>query len=340
MSAFALFEDTACKACGSASPPSEIGRVFDHEYRSVDIEFRVVSCSECGLVYLKPRPDGSELGRIYPKSYYSYHLSANSPGAGTRLSYVQRLFQERNRKAMSVKLALSGFKPESFSRPVRVLDVGCGVGTQLDMFKALLPEAELHGVEIGELAVQKTRERGHTAYHGRFEDMQLPARYFDIVYSSHVIEHVEDPLGFLEKCNAISSPDATIIIETPNTDCVEFDFLKRGHWGGYHAPRHFYLFNPKNMATMASRVGLIGIVARSCPSPAFWNWTCHSMLMKVAGTRIADTLFPPVTIFYGGIRSFVLLGSFSVLESMILKMTGRASAFWIAFSKSGRLPTS
>jgi 2-polyprenyl-3-methyl-5-hydroxy-6-metoxy-1,4-benzoquinol methylase len=334
MSEFALFEDIVCKACGSSSAPDEIGRVYDHEYRSVDIEFRVVQCGECGLVYLKPRPDARELDRIYPKSYYSYHLGANSPEPGTPPSFVQRLFQQRNQKALSEKLALSGFKAGTLTRPVRVLDVGCGVGVQLDMFKALLPSAELHGVEIGELAVRKTRAKGHTAYHGRFEDIDLPKDYFDIVYSSHVIEHVEDPLGFLAKCHSVSSPEAIIIIETPNTDCVEFEFLRARHWGGYHAPRHFYLFNPKNMTTMAARTGLSGIVARSYPSPAFWNWTCHSFLAKLVSYRIADAVFPPVTIFYGGIRSFILLGGFSVLESFILKLTGRASAFWIAFSKT------
>lgn len=333
MSAFALFEDTSCKACGSTSAPTQIGMVFDHEYRSVDLEFRVVKCNECGLVYLKPRPDGSELGRIYPESYYSYHLAASSTEPDTRPSFVQRLFQQRNQKGLAAKLALSGFKPGAFSRPIRVLDVGCGVGAQLDLFKALLPNAELHGVEIGELAIRKTRAKGYTGYHGRFEDIDLPAGYFDIVYSSHVIEHVENPLGFLEKCHAVSAPNATIIIETPNTDCVEFNALQARHWGGYHAPRHFYLFNPQNIATMASRSGLSQIAARSYPSPAFWNWTCHSILTQVASPKIADALFPPVTIFYGGFRSLVLLGSFSVLENLILKLTGRASAFWIAFSK-------
>jgi 2-polyprenyl-3-methyl-5-hydroxy-6-metoxy-1,4-benzoquinol methylase len=334
MNGFALFEDTVCKACGSPASPTEIGRVYDHEYRSVDLEFRVVRCVQCGLVFLKPRPDGSELGRIYPDNYYSYHLSANSPGAGAAPSHVQRLFRQRNQKALAAKLALSGFKRESFSRPVRVLDVGCGVGAQLDMFKALLPDAELHGVEIGELAVRRAREKGHIAHHGRFEDARLAASYFDIVYSSHVIEHVEDPRGFLEKCHAVSSAEATIIIETPNTDCVEFDFLKARHWGGYHAPRHFYLFNPQNIAIMAARVGLNRVAARCYPSPAFWNWTCHSIVMKVAGARIADALFPPITIFYGGVRSLLLLGGFSVLESLVLRLTGRASAFWIAFSKA------
>ena len=97
MNHFALFEDVACKACGSAAAPSVIGRVYDHEYRSVDMEFSAVRCDQCGLVYLKPRPDASELARIYPKEYYSYHLGASSPDPDAPVSYVQRLFQQRNR---------------------------------------------------------------------------------------------------------------------------------------------------------------------------------------------------------------------------------------------------
>ncbi|MEA2941557.1 MAG: hypothetical protein QOD09_2086 [Bradyrhizobium sp.] len=332
---FTLVKNSECAACGSVDAPKQIGLVYDHEYRSTEIEFPMVRCTRCGLVYLDPRPDVSELPRIYPPAYYSYHLTANAPAENSqgRASYVQTLFHRRNLKAMRAKLARSGIQLDSFSRPVRILDVGCGVGAQLDLFKALLPSAELHGVDIGELAVERTRARGHTGYLGRFEEIDLPTDYFDIVYSAHVIEHVDDPKAFLAKCRLVSAANATIIIETPNTDCIEFESLKGRHWGGYHAPRHFYLFNPENMNTMVERIGLKTIVAQPYTCSIFWNWTCHSLLMKVAGSRIADALFPPITIFYGGIRSFVLLGGFSVLESIILRITGRASAFWIAFSR-------
>ena len=330
---FALFDNTECIACGSSETPTQIGRVYDHEYRSTEIDFPVVRCAHCGLVFLNPRPDVSELQRIYPLDYYSYHLTDNAGASSEGRSYVQSLFHERNKKALSVKLSRSGFQPGVFSRPIRVLDVGCGVGAQLDLFKELLPSAELHGVEIGEDAVKRTRARGHTAYLGRFEHLELPTSYFDIVYSSHVIEHVDDPRAFLAKCRLISSADATIIIETPNTDCIEFEFLKSRHWGGYHAPRHFYLFNPKNMSILAKRVGLEPIVAQPYPSPVFWNWTMHSMLLAAVGVKTADAIFPPVKIFYGGTRSLLILGGFSVFESAILRLSGRASAFWIALSK-------
>ena len=99
----------------------------------------------------------------------------------------------------------------------------------------------------------------------------------------------------------MAGPNATIIIETPNTDCIEFETLKGRHWGGYHAPRHFYLFNPENMNVMVERLGLKTVVAQPYACSIFWNWTCHSLLMKVAGTAIADAIFPPVKIFYGGV---------------------------------------
>jgi len=333
MADFALHTDIECNVCGSTAQPLPIGFAQDHEYESTEIAFRVVRCMNCGLVYLRPRPAESELGRIYPPTYYSYHSIGNIEGEDGRPSFVQRLFYERNKKTLRAKLVRSGVLLNSLSRPARVLDVGCGVGTQLDLFKELLPSADLHGVEIGERAVKKTRERGHVAHLGRFEDIVLPLNYFDVVYSSHVIEHVTDPRRFLEKCNAVSSPAATIIIETPNTDSVEFDIFKGRHWGGYHAPRHFYLFDPRNMALLGQRTGLKAAVVQPYPSPIFWNWTCHSVLTAVAGKRVADIIFPPVTIFYGGVRSFFILGFFTVLEGLILKFSGRASAFWIAFKK-------
>jgi hypothetical protein len=35
-----------------------------------------------------------------------------------------------------------------------------------------------------------------------------------------------------------------------------------------------------------------------------------------------DAVFPPVSIFYGGPRSFLLQGTFTVLDSVVRKTTG------------------
>src|SRR5205085_2280796 len=107
----------------------------------------------------------------------------------------------------------------------------------------LFPKAETYGVEINEIAVNKAKEKGHTVYLSRFEDLDLPRNFFDVVISIHVIEHVERPDLFLEKCGEIAGENGVVYIETPNTDCLDFKLFKKRHWGGYHPPRHWYLFD-------------------------------------------------------------------------------------------------
>ena len=42
----------------------------EHEYENtVDEEFFIMKCLDCGLLYLNPQPDISEFDRIYPKDY-------------------------------------------------------------------------------------------------------------------------------------------------------------------------------------------------------------------------------------------------------------------------------
>jgi SAM-dependent methyltransferase len=185
---------------------------------------------------------------------------------------------------------------------------------------------------MGSIAAEQARGRGHTVYYARFEEAELPAHHFDIIISLHVIEHVARPDLFLEKCRDVLAKDGLILIETPNTDCLDFRFLQGHHWGGYHAPRHWYLFRRETFTVLADRLNLRIKASSPYPVSVFWNWTCHSLMQSALGRRIADVLFPPVTIFYGGLRSLFILGTFSVLEGLQMRLTGKANGLWIVFS--------
>src|SRR5206468_12334300 len=75
-------------------------------------------------------------------------------------------------------------------KQVKVLDIGCADGHVLNWFrKVRTREVETYGVDMSAEAVEKARARGHTAYAGRFEDVDLPSDFFDFVWASHVIEH-------------------------------------------------------------------------------------------------------------------------------------------------------
>ena len=102
-------------------------------------------------------------------------------------------------------------------------------------------------------------------------------------------------------------------------------------WGGYHTPRHWYLFNMKNIEFLGKRFSLLTKVIKCYSAPIFWSWTAHNICMKFLGKKIADILFPTITIFYGGIQATIILGVFSLIEKSLLMITGKASAMYILY---------
>ncbi|MDD5524700.1 MAG: methyltransferase domain-containing protein [Smithella sp.] len=96
--------------------------------------------------------------------------------------------------------------------------------------KKLFPDSETHGVDINKIAIEKAKDSSHKVYCGCFEDIDLPKGYFDMVYSIHVIEPVERPDIFMRKCLDLLSPDGIVVlIETPNTDSLDYKMLKKRH---------------------------------------------------------------------------------------------------------------
>ncbi len=334
-SALARYYPGACLVCGTKGPGRRIGEVREHEYEGTTDElFPVHECPVCRLVYLYPRPDVSEMPRIYPSNYYSYdeRTKLGDGRAGDRGgSFTRGLFRRLNAARLLGRLGPLAHGAES-TPPLRVVDVGCGAGNHLDILRGSL-SCETHGVEVDAAAGELARRAGHTVHLGYFEELDLPPAFFDLAISYHVIEHSADPRRFLERAHHILKDGGHFLLETPNTDCVDFALFKRRHWGGYHAPRHWYLFRRENLAELARQVGFSCVRAESCRTSNFWVWTAHSLLVDVVGRRVADALFPPVRVLYGGAQAFVLLGFFTVVEGALRLVTGKANSMWVLLRK-------
>jgi 2-polyprenyl-3-methyl-5-hydroxy-6-metoxy-1,4-benzoquinol methylase len=333
LSTFNVHYDSRCVVCHQPAPQSFLGSVVDHEYtNTTSLVFPVYRCPNCQLTYLYPRPDLSELRHIYPPNYYAYSLSAGAPvSSATTASPAGSALLSLN--ASTYRQRILPFLKGDPSRRLRILDIGCGDGAQLDEMRRFFPNCETHGVDIDRRAIERAADVGHKVSCGRFEDCDLPADSFDLVYAIHVIEHVERPDLFLQRCLQALAPEGMILIETPNTDAVDFCLFKRRHWGGYHAPRHWYLFNIHTFRFLAQQMGAEIVAFGFYNTGVFWNWTCHSLCQAILGTRVAERLFPPVSIFYGGIQSSLILTLFAVVEAITFRVTGRGNALWIVLRK-------
>jgi 2-polyprenyl-3-methyl-5-hydroxy-6-metoxy-1,4-benzoquinol methylase len=315
--------DVPCLHC--ASSDGEVlwsGR--EHEYdNTTDEEFRFVRCSNCGLVRLNPRPDVSELGRIYPPNYYAYELvseSSSDGGAGLLERIKMRYYDRRIRRLVDAV---------DRAGTIRVLDVGCADGRLLDWYRAssVGERIETHGIEMSEKAAAVARSRGHRVVTDRFEiDRELEPGTFDLIFASHVIEHVDDPKAFAQRAADLLAPGGLFIAATPNCDSFDARHFK-GHWGGNHFPRHWTLYEPRTIRALAESVGLEVERVEYQPNPVFWVWTCHSSLReRLPNARWPDRLFPTVGIFHTSLLSFVLLSVFTVLELVLRTTTGRTGS--------------
>lgn len=321
--------EVSCNNCGSTESVL-ITKGIEHEYdNTTDDVFNVVRCNKCGLFYLNPRPDISELKTIYPDSYYAYVLEDKNKGAANKNSALAKA--RKNVYVSRLKKVLGLCKPvETY----RVLDVGCGDGRALNWYRELDGyNVETHGVDFDEQAVEKARAAGHHVYTGTFEDAPIPRDYFDLVVATHVIEHVADPKKFAATALAVLKPGGVFLCETPNAESWDAKVFRQQHWGGYHFPRHWVLYTPESIRFMAESIGFIVERIDFNPAPAFWNWTGHSVLKSKGLDKAADALFPPVDFQKNNLRNFFAAGTFTVIDLVIKSLTGTTSNMAVVLRK-------
>lgn len=251
-----------CSLCGSEF-------YADHLIRGdlnlfLEGEFRLVRCLECGLVYLNPRPNRSELHLLYPNHYDQFNFNIHRRGVLSRLDHNYGL----RKRCMAVL---------RYKRYGRLLDIGCATGDFLDAMRRY-PGWEVYGVELSASASEYARENlGLAVKTGDFEEVDYPERYFDVVTLWHTLEHLYDPLAALKKIYLLLKPDGILIFSTPNLDSLDAR-LFGSYWIGYEIPRHLQLFSYSTLCILVNKSGfcisdmrcLYGSYAAAISSVRFW----------------------------------------------------------------------
>jgi len=108
------------------------------------------------------------------------------------------------------------------SRPLRILDIGCGEGLACGQLLKLHPGWQIMGIDAVESEVEKAKGLTpnavfvHAPFPGLPEDFPLPEGGFDCVMLTEVIEHLPNPGIALEEIHSLLCPGGTVIISTPN----------------------------------------------------------------------------------------------------------------------------
>ncbi len=96
-----------------------------------------------------------------------------------------------------------------------VLDAGCGTGRGTQAI--LKRDATIIAMDIGLNLVRRTVDRCNcSAVVGDVLACPFPDNYFDVVFSSEVIEHTPDPLAAIAQFHRMLKPGGHLILSTPN----------------------------------------------------------------------------------------------------------------------------
>ena len=92
-------------------------------------------------------------------------------------------------------------------RPRRVLDLGCGAGDSVELFRSVVPDVSWVGADVErspEVAERTRADAEFVTYDGR----RLPFEHgsFDLVFCKQVLEHVEDPGELLAEVARVLEP--------------------------------------------------------------------------------------------------------------------------------------
>jgi trans-aconitate methyltransferase len=115
------------------------------------------------------------------------------------------------------------------SAPMRVFDSGSGQGDLAQKLDTLLPDAQLLGAELSEQGVAISRRKVPRASFIVADIFAPPpaldesAGWATHAVCSEVLEHVDDPVAFLERASHYLAQDATLIVTVPGDPISAFD---------------------------------------------------------------------------------------------------------------------
>lgn len=298
----------SCPVCGGEAPQTAlldaalIGARLKDELgaavpRTIAIPgYTMRQCRACTLVFADPMQAGDAAYYKWVTSFPHYHAEDR-----WEWGVVRRLLAERG--------------------PTKLLELGCGEGRFLASLGDV-KNVDAEGIDLSQADVAAARGRGVKARCLSLEDaLREPAR-FDVIFMSHVLEHVEQPLAIVEGCKHLLRPGGEIVFSVPYSPTSrEYRALDIMNLPPHHLTRWnmasltrlaeqaglrlFYeMRKPKSLLkralrhtveTVTGKTGKAGTlrtlaIVASHPGVFAQAWKLHSAREKVAGRRAADEI--------------------------------------------------
>ncbi|NIK55044.1 class I SAM-dependent methyltransferase [Kribbella shirazensis] len=226
-------DEAVCILCAARG---SLRRRFDKD------GYGIAECLTCGLVQLQPTPTPETLRALYETdSYFDGVGSGYSEYESQEEEYLAT-FREDVRR-------IAEFVPSG-----KVLEVGCGYGYFLQC--ALEAGYDAYGIDLSPTAIKWASERlPDRVFCGLLEEVpQIQKQQYDVIFGSHLIEHLTEPAAFLESAARLLRPGGVIVLVTPNIRSLLSRASGR-RWVSYKIPEHVSYYDPRTITDLLDRTG-------------------------------------------------------------------------------------
>lgn len=285
-----------CLVCDHEALPAMRGYEKDH----------LVRCERCGFVFANQRPTQEELDVVYGRYTRRYERTAAT------LAKMQATADEL--------AARTGAR--------RVLDIACGDGTFVSMFRGCETYGTEYDTEVEELA----RSKGvHTLPGGLLPE--VPPELlgtFDLVIFTEVIEHINHPQEVLAHISRLLKVGGCLYITTPNFASLERRILGPA-WGMISYPEHIAFWSPRTLDRLLRQGGYTRVFNRSENLSVFRIVQFLNDRTRREGTALDPTQVSDAA--QEALGKHAVLGSLKQGANHLLRLSGSGSSLIALYRK-------
>ncbi len=289
---------TPCPVCGAPAKP--VRALPADEVRSVlegllgaaapagvpATDYTMQECSACALVFADPMVAGDGAFYGWITSFDRYHA-----GARWEWSVIKDQLNQSNAKTL--------------------LEVGAGTGALMEYLRDVAG-LTCTGIDVSPASVATAKAKGFDVREAAFADLDrvLSAHEtFDAVVLSHVLEHVEDPLGVTRTLLARLTPGGRLMAAVPyspmSRELSEWDIMNL-------PPHHLTRWNQQSLNGLATALGCkVELHAAKAKSPL--KRAVQDTCGEVLGDKHPSTLK----------RIATVLGNYALFQSYLAKHKAR-----------------
>lgn len=232
--------DTTCPYCGSGAIKAFEAQAHDAP-EGMESTVSIIECTSCIAAWQWPRHRSADESRqIFNNAY-------DEKPTGTYFDKDRRV-------------AVSEYQADYLNntlniQPGRLLDIGCGDGV---FAKAMASHGWIvTGVDPALPDACDLQQLEHIQLRRELNEPVNENNLFDVVTLMDVIEHVDDPVGFLQYAISFVRPGGYLVIETGNYQSTA-RIVNADNWWNYQLDHRWY-FAPPQLRNLLSMLGMNNI---------------------------------------------------------------------------------